>query len=128
MRFLPTIQLTSQVSMLLSKGALHLQPGQWVAGEKGVGRYLRTDHRTGTTYVSWVRPGDDWTTQSQRFHRACVKGYVGKYASRYEGLKPARLGGRRLGSRRLDDRRLGGRSPLPSSKLEEGGGHSAATS
>ena len=67
---LPTIQLTSQVSMLLSKGALRLQPGQWVAGEKGIGRYLRTDHRTGTTYVSWVRPGDDWTTQSQRFHRA----------------------------------------------------------
>ena len=62
MRFLPTIQLTSQVSMLLSKGALSLQPGQWVAGEKGIGRYLRTDHRTGTTYVSWVRPGDDWTT------------------------------------------------------------------
>ena len=83
--------------MLLSKGALRLQPGQWVAGEKGIGRYLRTDHRTGTTYVSWVRPGDDWTTQSQRFHRACMKGYVGKYASRYEGLKPARLGGRRLG-------------------------------
>ncbi len=93
--------------MLLSKGALHLQPGQWVAGEKGIGRYLRTDHRTGTTYVSWVRPGDDWTTQSQRFHRACVKGYVGKYASRYEGLKPARPGGR---------------SPLPSSKVEEGSG------
>ena len=93
--------------MLLSKGALHLQPGQWVAGEKGIGRYLRTDHRTGTTYVSWVRPGDDWTTQSQRFHRACVKGYVGKYASRYEGLKPARPKGRRL------------RDPLPSSNMEE---------
>jgi hypothetical protein len=103
--------------MLLSKGALRLQPGQWVAGEKGVGRYLRTDPRTGTTYVSWVRPGDDWTTQSQRFHRACVKGYVGKYASRYEGLKPARAGGRRLGTR----------SPLPSSQMEEEPGHSAAT-
>ena len=60
--------------MLLSKGALRLQPGQWVAGEKGIGRYLRTDHRTGTTYVSWVRPGDDWTTQSQRFHRAMCEG------------------------------------------------------
>ncbi len=128
MQYLPTIQLTSQVSLLLSEGALRLQPGQWVTGEKGIGRYLRTDHRTGTTYVSWVRPGDDWATQSQRFHRACVKGYVGKYASRYEGLKPARLGGRRLGGRRLDDRRLGGRSPLPSSRMEEGGSHSAATS
>jgi hypothetical protein len=118
MQYLPTIQLTPQVSMLLSKGALHLQPGQWVAGEKGIGRYLRTDHRTGTTYVSWVRPGDDWTTQSQRFHRACMKGYVGKYASRYEGLKPARLGG---------DRRLRAPSPLPSSQAEEDPGHSAAT-
>src|SRR5918995_1001549 len=74
---------------------------------EAIGRYLRTDHRTGTTYVSWVRPGDDWTTQSQRFHRACVKGYVGKYASRYEGLKPARPGGR---------------SSLPSSKVEEDAG------
>ena len=112
MRFLPTIQLTSQVSMLLSKEALQLQPGQWVAGEKGIGRYLRTDHRTGTTYVSWVRPGDDWTTQSQRFHRACMKGYVGKYASRYEGLKPARPGDR---------------SSRFSSRVEENRGHSAAT-
>jgi hypothetical protein len=117
MQYLPTIQLTSQVSLLLSKGALRLQPGQWVAGEKGIGRYLRTDHRTGTTYVSWVRPGDDWTTQSQRFHRACMKGYVGKYASRYEGLKPARSG----------DRHLNTRSSLPSSQGEEGPGHSAAT-
>jgi hypothetical protein len=115
MQYLPTIQLTSQVSMLLSKGALHLQPGQWVAGEKGIGRYLRTDHRTGTTYVSWVRPGDDWTTQSQRFHRACMKGYVGKYASRYEGLKPARPKGRRL------------RDRSPSSHMEEEASHSAAT-
>jgi hypothetical protein len=115
MQYLPTIQLTSQVSILLSKGALHLQPGQWVAGEKGIGRYLRTDHRTGTTYVSWVRPGDDWTTQSQRFHRACMKGYVGKYASRYEGLKPARPKGRHL------------RDRSPSSHMEEEASHSAAT-
>ena len=120
MRYLPTIQLTSQISMLLSEGALRLQPGQWVTGDKGIGRYLRTDHRTGTTYVSWVRPGDDWETQSQRFHRACMKGYVGKYASRYEGLKPARLGGRRLRSSRLT-------IDLPSSKAEEGNPHSAAT-
>ena len=82
---------------------------------KGMGRYLpRTDHRTGTTYVSWVRPGDDWTTQSQRFHRACMKGYVGKYASRYEGLKPARLA---TGLPRRSS----------SSQREEEPGHSAAT-
>jgi hypothetical protein len=114
MRYLPAIEMTDQVSLLLSAGALRLQPGQWVHGDKGAGRYLRTDNRTGTTYVSWVRPGDDWTTQSQRFHRACVKGYVGKYGSRYEGLKPARLGARR-------------RSGALGETGGTGGGHSAAT-
>ncbi|UEM22526.1 hypothetical protein JL100_007195 [Skermanella mucosa] len=106
MRYLPTIDLTPQVSLLLSAGALHLQPGQWVTGDKGVGRYLRTDRRTGTTYVSWVRPGDDWKTQSQRFHRACMKGYVGKYGSRHEG-------------------RHQGFPPAPAGRYA--GGHSAAT-
>jgi hypothetical protein len=93
MQFLPTIELTPQVSLLLSKGALRLQPGQWVSGKKGTGRYLRTDPKTGTTYVSWVRPGDDWTTQAQRFHRACMKGYVGKYRSLYPAVKPAQVDG-----------------------------------
>ena len=90
MKYLPTIDLTPQVKLLLSRGALRLQPGQWVRGERGVGRYLRTDWRTGTSSVSWVRPDDDWTTQSQRFHRACVKGYVGKYRGNYDRVKAER--------------------------------------
>jgi hypothetical protein len=90
MPYFPTIELTSQVSMLLARGALRLQPGQWVSGSKGRGRYLRTDPRTGTTYVSWVRPDDDWKTQSDRFHRACVKGFVGKYRPLYDRVKAER--------------------------------------
>jgi hypothetical protein len=82
--------LTAQVQLLLSRGALHLQPGQWVKGEKGHGRYLRTDRRNGVSYVSWVRPGDDWSSQSQRFRRACLKGFVGKYRPRYEIVKAER--------------------------------------
>ncbi|PWC76490.1 hypothetical protein TSH64_17840 [Azospirillum sp. TSH64] len=84
MPFFPTIDLTPQVKMLLARGALTLNPGQWVRGEKGRGRFLRTDPRTGTAHVSWLRPGDDWKTASQRFHRACRKGYIGKYRGLYE--------------------------------------------
>jgi hypothetical protein len=95
MQYFPTIELTSQVSMLLASGALRLQPGQWVSGSKGRGRYLRTDPRTGTTYVSWIRPGEDWKTQSDRFHRACVKGFVGKYRPLYDRVKAEREAERR---------------------------------
>src|ERR671926_425987 len=87
MHYLPTIELTPQLKLLLSRGALRLQPGQWVRDERGHGRYLRTDPRTGTSYVSWVRPDDDWDAQSQRFHRACVKGFVGKYRPLYDTVK-----------------------------------------
>jgi hypothetical protein len=90
MSYFPTIDLTPQVSLLLSRGALRLQPGQWVRGEKGRGRYLRTDPRSGVTYVSWVRPGDDWKTASARFHRACRKGFVGKYRPLYDAEKARR--------------------------------------
>src|SRR3954468_22886633 len=90
MRYLPTIDLTPQVRLLLSRGALRLQPGQWVRGPSGVGRYLRTDRRTGVTSVSWVRPGDDWAAQAQRFHRACIKGFIGKYRGRYDQVKAER--------------------------------------
>jgi hypothetical protein len=90
MPYFPTIELTPQVKMLLARGALTLNPGQWVRGEKGRGRFLRTDPRTGTTYVSWLRPGDDWETASQRFHRACRKGYIGKYRGLYEFDKATR--------------------------------------
>lgn len=93
MPYFPTIDLTPQVSMLLARGALRLNPGQWVRGEKGRGRYLRTDPRRGTTYVSWLRPGDDWETASQRFHRACRKGYVGKYRRLYERDRMPDAGG-----------------------------------
>lgn len=93
MPYVPTIDLTPQVSMLLARGMLRLNPGQWVRGSKGSGRYLRTDPRTGTTYVSWVRPGDDWKTASERFHRACRKGYVGKYRPLYERDKALRANG-----------------------------------
>lgn len=95
MHYLPTIELTAQVQALLSHGALRLQPGQWVKGERGRGRYLRTDRRNGVNYISWVRPGDDWSSQSQRFHRACLKGFVGKYRPRYEFVKAEREGMRR---------------------------------
>jgi hypothetical protein len=90
MHYLPTIELTPQVQLLLSRGALRLQPGQWVRGEKGRGRYLRTDKRNGVNYVSWVRPGDDWENQSQRFHRACLKGFVGKYRPLYDFVRAQR--------------------------------------
>jgi hypothetical protein len=91
MRYLPTVDLTPQVKLLLARGALHLQPGQWVkSAEKGVGRYLRTDPRNGVSYVSWVRPEDDWATQSQRFRRACQKGFVGKYRPFYDVVKAER--------------------------------------
>ena len=90
MRYLPTIELTPQVQLLLSRGALRLQPGQWVRGEKGRGRFLRTNPRNGVSYVSWVREGDDWARQAQRFHRACIKGYVGKYRPLYDVAKAKR--------------------------------------
>ena len=96
MPYFPTIDLTPQVSMLLARGALRLNPGQWVRGEKGRGRYLRTDPRTGVSYISWVRPGGDWRTAADRFHRACRKGFVGKYRPLYEGEKARRAMARRL--------------------------------
>ena len=89
MTYLPMIELTPQVSMLLSRGALRLLPGQWVRGADGrTGRYLRTNPKTGVNYFSWVRPDDDWESQSQRFHRACVKGYVGRYGAFYAPEHP----------------------------------------
>ena len=91
MQYFPTLDLTPQVRMLLGKGALRLQPGQWVRDpQRGVGRYLRTDLGSGTSYVSWVRPEDDWKTQSDRFHRACMKAFVGKYAPLYDAVRLAR--------------------------------------
>jgi hypothetical protein len=42
------------------------------------------------TYVSWVRPEDRWADHVQRFHRACVKGFVGRYAPLYDAVKAAR--------------------------------------
>lgn len=96
MFYFPTIDLTPQVSMLLARGALRLNPGQWVRGERGRGRYLRTDPRTGVTYVSWLRPGDDWRTAADRFHRACRKGFIGKYRPLYEAEKARRAMARQL--------------------------------
>ena len=90
MQFLPTLDLTPQVRLLLARGALRLQPGQWVKDERGVGRYLRTDHSRGVTYVSRVRPGDSWSSAADRFRRACVKGFVGKYRPLYERAKAER--------------------------------------
>ncbi len=96
MPYFPTIELTPQVSMLLARGALQLNPGQWVRGEKGRGRYLRTDPRTGVTYISWVRPGEDWRSAADRFHRACRKGFIGKYRPLYEAEKARREMARQL--------------------------------
>ena len=96
MSYFPIIDLTPQVSMLLARGALRLNPGQWVRGEKGRGRYLRTDPRTGITYVSWLRAGDDWRSAADRFHRACRKGFVGKYRPLYEAEKARRDMARQL--------------------------------
>lgn len=97
MQYFETIDLTSQVKRLLAQGALTLQPGQWVRdAERGVGRYLRTDRRTGVTYVSWKRPGETWETYGQRFHRACVKGFVGRYAPLYDIVKAEREAARAL--------------------------------
>lgn len=116
MPYMPTIDLTPQVSLLLARGALHLNPGQWVRGEKGRGRYLRTDPRTGTVYVSWLRPGDGWDQAAQRFHRACRKGFIGKYRPLYEAEKA-----RRDMARLIADapRRP---MPRPAARAEEGQG------
>lgn len=84
MKFRPTVELTPETTRRLATGQLTLQPGQWVKGAKGRGRYLRTNPRTGVNYVSWVRKGDDWQSQAERFHRACIKGFVGKYRALYD--------------------------------------------
>ena len=39
MRYMPTIELTPQIAMLLSRGALRLQPGQWVRAGDRRGRF-----------------------------------------------------------------------------------------
>jgi hypothetical protein len=104
MKFLPAIELTGQARMLLAHGALRLQPGQWII-ENGVrGRYLRTNRRTGVSYFSWERPEESWSQQAQRFHRACVKGFVGKYAPYYEVVKAMREAERRQRGAPSDDR------------------------
>ena len=90
MRYLPTIDLTPQTRMLLARGALRLQPGQWVRDGAARGRFLRTNSRNGATYVSWVRPRERWADHVRRFHRACVKGFVGRYAPLYDAVKAAR--------------------------------------
>jgi hypothetical protein len=91
MTYMPTIELTPQVRMMLAKGALTLAPGQWVRdAARGKGRYLRTDMRTGVTYVSWVRAGDTWEAAATRFHRACRNAYVGKYRRLYDAAKAMR--------------------------------------
>lgn len=83
--------------MMLAKGALSLAPGQWVRDtRRGKGRYLRTDFRTGVTYVSWVRPGDGLKQASERFHRACRNAFVGKYRPLYEAAKAMREADRAL--------------------------------
>ena len=88
MTFLPIIDLTPQVRLMLARGALRLSPGQWVRdAARGKGRYLRTDPRTGVSYVSWVRKGDSWADASARFHRACRNGFVGKYRPLYEATR-----------------------------------------
>ena len=91
MQYFPTIDLTPQVRLLLARGALRLQPGQWVRDDGGAqGRYLRTNRQTGVTYVSWVRPDDRFEDAARRFHRACVKGFIGKYAPLYDVVKAER--------------------------------------
>ena len=90
MQYLPTIDLTDQIRLLLARGALRLQPGQWVRENGDHGRYLRTNPSTGVTYVSWIRPGDRWEDAAQRFHRACVKGFIGKYAPLYDAVRAER--------------------------------------
>jgi len=100
MTYMPIIDLTPQVRMLLGRGALKLQPGQWLRSPKGVGRYLRTDTRKGVIYVSWTRPGDRWIDQAQRFSRACRKGFIGKYRPLYERVKAERDAGRPVRTQR----------------------------
>ena len=101
MTYFPTIELDGQTLLLLSRGALRLQPGQWVRSKtRGRGRYLRTNPRTGSTSVCWVRPGEDFDAFTQRFHRACMKGFVGRYAPRYEAAKALRDAAKRM--RELD--------------------------
>ncbi len=104
MKFLPAIELTGQARMLLAHGALRLHPGQWVIENGKRGRYLRTNRRTGVSYFAWERADESWHEQAQRFHRACVKGYIGKYAPYYELAKPIRGADRRERETASDDR------------------------
>jgi hypothetical protein len=90
MKFLPAIELSGPLRTLLAQGALRLQPGQWVVENGRRGRYLRTNRRTGVSYFAWERPEESWRAQAQRFHRACVNGFVGKYARYYELAKALR--------------------------------------
>ncbi len=90
MTYFPTIDLTGQIRLLLSRGALRLQPGQWVRENGRQGRYLRTNPRTGVTSVCWVRPGDTVAGHARRFHRACVKGFVGRHARLYPAVRTER--------------------------------------
>jgi hypothetical protein len=90
MKFFPVIELDEQMRELLALGALRLQPGQWVSERGRRGRYLRTNRRTGVSYFAWERPEESWDAQARRFHRACVKGFVGKYAPYYEAVKALR--------------------------------------
>jgi len=59
MKFLPAIELTGQMRALLAHGALRLHPGQWVVEDGQRGRYLRTNRRTGVSYVAWQRPQEN---------------------------------------------------------------------
>lgn len=89
MRYMPAIELTPDIRRLLAGGALRLQPGQWLTDGGARGRYLRVNRRTGTPHVCWTRPGERFADQTARFHRACVKGFVGRHG------RPAWAGPRR---------------------------------
>lgn len=94
MKYLPAIEMSAELRTLLAHGALRLNPGQWVIENGRRGRYLRTNYRTGVSYFAWEEPSESWRDQASRFHRACVKGFVGKYAPYYDLVKAIRETGR----------------------------------
>lgn len=68
--FLPTINLTGDITQAIREGGLKLRTGQWVSHPAGLkGQFLAV--RNGQIFVAWNdRQEEDFTGRTQRFARA----------------------------------------------------------